>query len=239
MIRLILVWLSAHGRRYAFSRCDSFVIRFKSQSPDTVNVHVWLKDDDITGLETIFRDIILSGAKKTIVNGRVRKIIGALLITPPFADEDGNIVIIPIPVNPLSTITPTPTRTMSSMSTDMLTTTIGPGTVFISFFKMNRGTAFPTRLHVRRARTQISLHILLGWWASSQSTWRRFKSLTTYIVLCEDSDQTAPMRRLIWFLFSLRAHVMWQETLCSNNPVPVVFAWRKCYMVENPVYRFK
>ena len=41
---------------------------------------------------------------------------------------------------------------------------------------MNRGTAFPTILHVPRAKTQISLRIHAGWSESSLSVWRRLVS---------------------------------------------------------------
>ena len=63
-----------------------------------------------------------------IVNGQGRKILGTLLITPPFTDKEGNVVIIVIPVNPLVTISPT--RTMTASQTDMITTTLGPGLNF-------------------------------------------------------------------------------------------------------------
>ena len=40
-------------------------------------------------------------------------------------------------------------------------------------------------------KTQISLCICADWSESSLSAWRRFASLSTYRVSCEDSDQTA------------------------------------------------
>ena len=64
---------------------------------------------------------------------------------------------------------------------------------------MSRATAFPTRLHLRPAKTQISLRIRAVWSEFPLSAWPRFGSLATHRVSCEDSDQTARMRRLIWF----------------------------------------
>ena len=93
---------------------------------------MWLKDDDVTGLDRLFPDIILNGSQKVIVNGQGRKILGTLLITPPFTDKEGNVVIIVIPVNPLVTISPT--RTMTASQTDMITTTLGPGLNFHLLF---------------------------------------------------------------------------------------------------------
>ena len=60
-----------------------------------------------------------------------------------------------------------------------------------------RGTAFSTRLHVRTAKIQISLCICVGLPESSLSAWRRFGYLATQREPCEDSDQTARMRKLI------------------------------------------
>ena len=71
-------------------------------------VEIWLTDDDITGVEGGFRQIILNKARNVTIDGQVRKIIGDLLITPEFG-EDGPIIVVPIPVNPLETITPTAT----------------------------------------------------------------------------------------------------------------------------------
>ena len=53
--------------------------------------------------------------------------------------------------------------------------------------KLSRDTKFPTRLHVRIAKSQISLR-----------TRRRFGFWATLKVHCKDSDQTARMYRLIW-----------------------------------------
>ena len=70
-------------------------------------------------MEGGFRNIILSKARNVTIDGQVRKIIGDLLITPEFG-EDGPIVVVPIPVNPLETITPT--------------ATIGPGRCYVICF---------------------------------------------------------------------------------------------------------
>ena len=61
---------------------------------------------------------------------------------------------------------------------------------------MSQATTFPARLHMRPAKTQVSLCIYTGWSESSLSAWRRFGSLITDRVPCEDSGQTARMRRL-------------------------------------------
>ena len=52
--------------------------------------------------------------------------------------------------------------------------------------------------HVRPMKTQISLRIRAVWSESSLSAWRNLVSLAIRNALCEDSDQTARMRRLIW-----------------------------------------
>ena len=67
-----------------------------------------------------------------------------------------------------------------------------------SVIQFSRRTAFLTRLHVRPAKTQTSLRVRAVWSESSLSAWRLFWSLATGRVPCEDSDQTARMRRLIW-----------------------------------------
>ena len=56
------------------------------------------------------------------------------------------------------------------------------------------GISSRTRLYVRPATTQI---IRGGWSDSMLSVWRRYGSLTTNRVSCEDSDQPAKMCRLI------------------------------------------
>ena len=45
---------------------------------------------------------------------------------------------------------------------------------------MNRGTAFPPRLQVCPAKTQISLHICIGWSESSLFAWRYIVSLALF-----------------------------------------------------------
>ena len=68
-------------------------------------VNAWFTDDNITGLETSIASMILDEARVVTVNGIPRKILGTLLIT------DRDIVVVPIPVNPDKTITPTPSVT--------------------------------------------------------------------------------------------------------------------------------
>ena len=57
------------------------------------------------------------------------------------------------------------------------------------------GRAYPIRLHVRPAKTQISLCIRAGLSESSLSAWRRFESLANHRASCGDSDQTLRMRK--------------------------------------------
>ena len=54
---------------------------------------------------------------------------------------------------------------------------------------LSRGTAFPTRLHVRPARTKINLCRYADLSETSLSIWRCFGLLTTHRVSCEDSEQ--------------------------------------------------
>ena len=56
----------------------------------------------------------------------------------------------------------------------------------------------PTKLHVRTAKTQISLGFRPVWSESSLSAWRKLGSLITHWALSEDSYQTGRMPRLIW-----------------------------------------
>ena len=77
-------------------------------------------------------------------------------------------------------------------------------------------TAFAIKLHVREAKTQISLRTRADWSESSLSAWRRFGLLTIHIVPREDFYQTSRMRRLIW-----------------------VFAGRTCNLVGNTVPRLR
>ena len=86
--------------------------------------------------------------------------------------------------------------------------------VIETMLSMSRGKVFPTRSHVRPAKTQISLRIRAVWSESSLSVWRRIGSLANHRVPWEDSDQPARTRRLIW-----------------------VFTGRTCSFVENAVAR--
>ena len=81
--------------------------------------------------------------------------------------------------------------------------------------RLSRGTAFPTRLHVRPAKIQISLRIGGVWSVSSLSSRRRIGSLATHRVSCEDSDQTA--RSAGSSGFSLGAHAILLKFLCPGS----------------------
>ena len=59
-------------------------------------------------------------------------------------------------------------------------------------------TTKPTHLHMRPAKTQISLGICSVWSESSLATWRNLGSLATYWAHRKDSDQTVRKPRLIW-----------------------------------------
>ena len=82
---------------------------------------------------------------------------------------------------------------------------------------MSRDTAFPTRLHVRPSKTQISLRESAGWSESSLSAWRHFGALATHRVPYEYSDQTVRMRMLIWAwrTGSLVGNAQWKQSQAS------------------------
>ena len=68
--------------------------------------------------EELQRDIariIMENARIVMVNGKPRKILGTLLITPE--SGAGQIIVIPIPVNPQTSIMPTPTATVGVTTT--------------------------------------------------------------------------------------------------------------------------
>ena len=73
--------------------------------------HVSFTGDDTAALQSLIAKIIMEGARTVLVDGRRRKMLGTLLITPP--EGDGNIIVVPIPVNPGATIRPTPTATVT------------------------------------------------------------------------------------------------------------------------------
>ena len=56
---------------------------------------------------------------------------------------------------------------------------------------MYRGTAFPSRLHERPAKTLIDLHVLAVWSVSSAGTQRVAKDPKRFQADSEDADQTA------------------------------------------------
>ena len=83
---------------------------------------------------------------------------------------------------------------------------------------MSRGTEFPTRLHVRPAKTQISMRFHVVWSESSLAAWRRFGSLANNKVPFEDTEQTARMRKLICILTGRTcnlAEMLWHGLYCN------------------------
>ena len=64
--------------------------------------------------------------------------------------------------------------------------------------QMSRNVRKDTFLHVRPARTQISLRIRAVWSESSLFARRNVASFLPKNAASEDSDQTARMRRLVW-----------------------------------------
>ena len=84
----------------------------------------------------------------------------------------------------------------------------------IMAFDFSRDTAFPTGLHVRQAKKQISLRIRAVWSGSLLSTWRTYRSMGSHRVSCNDSDQTSWMRRLICVF--LGAHATLSQMLCPG-----------------------
>lgn len=68
---------------------------------------MWFTGDDISDIETSVRHIILDSARKVNVSGQVRQMIGTLLITPK-TGNDSNMGVVVIPLNPETTIAPTP-----------------------------------------------------------------------------------------------------------------------------------
>ena len=76
---------------------------------------------------------------------------------------------------------------------------------------------------MRSAKTQISLRRCAGWSESSLPACRRFGYLATHRVPCEDSNQTARMRRLLSLPWANRqscrkCFVPAQKVLTLNNP---------------------
>ena len=71
--------------------------------------------------------------------------------------------------------------------------------------EMSRLTTKPTKWHVRRGKTQISLGIRPVWSVSSLSAWRKLGALATHTAHSEDSAQTGRMPRLNW-VFAWRTY---------------------------------
>ena len=91
----------------------------------------------------------------------------------------------------------------------------------------------PTKWHMRRAKTQISLGIRPVWSESSLSAWRKLGSLATKWAHSEDSDQTVRMSlrwahnhfvgfvmlRLIWWCARSHMSAIAFPDLISATPV--------------------
>ena len=107
--------------------------------------------------------------------------------------------------------------------------------VAIPLWVLSRATAFPLILGVRTAKTQISLRISEGWSESSLSAWRRFGSLAYHWVRCEDSDQTARMRRLIWVFAGRICNLVGtavSRLICNASAYAVSLKLRGWYLSE-------
>ena len=76
----------------------------------------------------------------------------------------------------------------------------------LALYEMSRLMTKPTKWHVRRAKTQISLGIRPVWSESLLSAWRKLGSLATHWAQSEDSDQTGRMPRLIWVFAGRTCH---------------------------------
>ena len=78
-------------------------------NPDVAHTHVMFTGDNTEDLQREIAKLIMDKADTVEIDGKWRKILGKLLITPEFGS--GNIIVLPIPVNPQTTIHPTPTIT--------------------------------------------------------------------------------------------------------------------------------
>ena len=81
---------------------------FDSRSPDVSYTHVMFKGENTEELQRELADILMDNARIVMVDGRPRKMLGTLLITPEYGT--GNIIVIPLnpPITPTAT-TPLPT----------------------------------------------------------------------------------------------------------------------------------
>ncbi|WAR12587.1 NOTC1-like protein, partial [Mya arenaria] len=73
-------------------------------NPDMAITHVRFIGEKTVDLERDLARLLMDGARRVIVDGKQRKMLGTLLITP--AIGDGNINVVPIPVNPGTPPTP-------------------------------------------------------------------------------------------------------------------------------------
>lgn len=75
-----------------------------SADPDRAIAHISFEGEQTDDIQRRLATVIMDGARDVIVDGRHRKMLGKLLITPPFGD--GKIDVVPIRLNP--EISPTP-----------------------------------------------------------------------------------------------------------------------------------
>ena len=75
--------------------------------------------------------------------------------------------------------------------------------IYIASKKDRKKRKKERKLHVRPAKTQISLGIRPVWSEFSLSAWRKLGSLPTHWAHIEDYDQTGRMPKLIW-VFAVR-----------------------------------
>ena len=80
-------------------------------NPDVAHTHVSFTGEYTQDLQREIAKLIMDEADIVKVDGNWRKILGRLLITPE--SGSGHITVITIPVNPQTTIQPTPTITPS------------------------------------------------------------------------------------------------------------------------------
>jgi len=75
-------------------------------NPDRAIAHVRFEGEQTEDIQRRLASVIMNGARDVMVEGRHRKMIGTLLVTP--ADGTGKIDVVPIPLNP--EIDPTPSE---------------------------------------------------------------------------------------------------------------------------------
>ena len=88
----------------------------------------------------------------------------------------------------------------------------------VNIHHQNRRSALPTRLHVRPAKTRVSLSIRTGFSRSLLSSWTHFRSLTTNRVRCKNCSHCADAQadlRIRW------AHIQ-SCKLTKSNPSEII-----------------